>query len=88
LTAVTSLWQAVLTLTKEADLTDVVKVRLSRQQLKDELKLPSAAEIVAAMVNETVLVLWVKHPQAPKRGDETEATFEVKLSDIRTWGEY
>ena len=69
-------------------MTDVVKVRLDREQLKHELTLPPAAEVVAAMVNDTVLVLWIKHPQAPNRADETEATFEVSLSDIRTWGEY
>lgn len=75
--------------TKEASLTDVVKVRLSKEQLKTELKLPPAAEIVAALADETMLILWIKHPQAPKRADETTATYEVQqLADIRAWGEY
>lgn len=69
-------------------MTDVVKVKLDKAQLKHELQLPPVAEVVAAMVNDTVLVLWIKHPQAPRRADESEATFEVELADIRTWGEY
>lgn len=63
------------------------KIRLNRDQLKEELKLPPQAEIMAATVLDTDLVLFIRHPQAPEL-DERGATPELTLGDIRCLGEY
>lgn len=62
--------------------TNVVKIKLSKEQLRDELRLPPAAEIMAATVMDTELIVWVKHPQAPGHNPDG-TTPEFTLSDLR-----
>ena len=57
-------------------------MRLNREQLKQELRLPPAAKILAATVLDTELVLFIEHPQAPDL-DERGVTPELTLSEIR-----
>ena len=61
---------------------NVAKVKLDKQQLKAELNLPSQAEILAALVVDTEIVLFVKHPALPGSPAD-EQTLNVSLDSIR-----
>jgi len=65
---------------------NVTKVKLNKDQLARELRLPAEAEILAAASIDTELVLFIKHPQAPVAG-ATSVAPSMSLDDVRSWGE-
>ena len=61
---------------------NVAKIKLNKDQLKEALMLPPNAEIAAALVVDTELVLFVKHPNIPKQTGQAPAP-AMTLADIR-----
>jgi hypothetical protein len=61
---------------------NVAKIKLNKEQLKEALMLPPQAEVAAALVVDTELVLFIKHPDIPRNDGQSPAPV-MTLSDIR-----